>query len=93
MDSVQIIINIGILAIGALFGWLLKIFWAAVVDLREGLDNLREEHSRLSSLIPEKYMAKTDFLVFRHEMREDMLQIMKKLDKIDDKLDRKEDKE
>ena len=64
--------------IGALFGWLFKIFWDAIKDLK---DEIKETNK----VIHEQYVRKDDYRV-------EMSKIESMFNRIMDKLDSKADK-
>ncbi|NBW23408.1 MAG: hypothetical protein EBR82_87255 [Caulobacteraceae bacterium] len=64
--------------IGSLIGWVVKVIWDAVQELRQDLQDLERE-------LPDHYVRKDDF-------RDSMVRIEGMLHRIMDKLDGKVDK-
>ena len=77
MES-QHLINVGLGASSAVFGWLARELWTAVKDLKEDL-------TRLSVELPKTYVTRDDY-------RSDLKEIKDMLGKIFDRLDNKADK-
>ena len=80
----QNVINWIIAAAGALAGWLFKILWDAVKDLRADMRQIERD-------LPELYVRKDDWRSSIHDLKEDMQRGFDKLDKtisrIFDKID------
>ena len=74
----QILFNIAVGLGGFLGGFLLKIIWDAIKELRKTLGELEVR-------LPDAYVKKDDFQHFSDA-------IFRKLDKIEDKIDAKADK-
>ena len=77
MDS-QTLINTGLGALLAIFGWLARQLWEAVSKLREDLHNIEKD-------LPKSYVSKDEFNITMKRI-EDMVE------RIYDKLDAKADK-
>lgn len=76
--DMQTVINVGAGLLLALIGWLARMLWEAVKELRGDLAKLREE-------IPKEYVSKVDF-------RDSWREVTELLREINNKLDRKQDK-
>jgi len=74
----QELINLAFTVIGSLIGWVVKVIWDAVQELRQDLQELERE-------LPDHYVRKDDF-------RDSMVRIEGMLHRIMDKLDGKVDK-
>jgi hypothetical protein len=74
----QLMFNFIITVSGALGGWMLKVIWDALGDLKKDLKDIN-------------YQMHTDF-VRKEDYREDIDDIKSMLNKIFDKLERKADK-
>ena len=74
----QELINLAFTVIGSLIGWVVKVIWDAVQELRQDLQDLERE-------FPDHYVRKDDF-------RDSMVRIEGMLHRIMDKLDGKVDK-
>ena len=76
--DVQILVDIAIGLISFVFGWLLKIVWGAITELKEDM----KETNRL---IHETYVRKDDY---RIEMSKIEVMFQRILDKLDAKADK-----
>jgi hypothetical protein len=76
--DVQILVDIAIGLISFVFGWLLKIIWGAITELKEDM----KETNRL---IHETYVRKDDY---RIEMSKIEVMFQRILDKLDAKADK-----
>ena len=74
----QSLINWLFAAVGAAFGWILKIVWDAITDLKKDMKDLNKE-------VHEDFVRKEDYRV-------DIAEIKQMLARIFDKLDAKVDK-
>jgi hypothetical protein len=77
--DIQYIVDGVIALVGALFGWLFKIVWDAIRELK---DDMKETNR----LIHENYVRKDDYRI-------DMAEIKAMFHRIMDKLEQKADKE
>lgn len=75
----QQVFNMVITASGALGGWMLKVIWDAITDLKKDVKDLNQE-------------IHTDFLR-KDDYRDDVTEIKSMLGKIFDKLENKMDKQ
>lgn len=75
----QQVFNMVITASGALGGWMLKVIWDAITDLKKDVKDLNQE-------------IHTDFLR-KDDYRDDVTEIKSMLGKIFDKLENKVDKQ
>ena len=78
MESQQVF-NMVITASGALGGWMLKVIWDAITDLKKDVKDLNQE-------IHSDFLRKDDY-------RDDVTEIKSMLGKIFDKLENKVDKQ
>ena len=85
MESPQLVFNIIIGALYLLAGWVMKIIWDSLSDLRTADTILAEKVSTIEVLVAGSY-AKRD------EVDRMASAIFMKLDRIEEKLDRKADK-
>ena len=85
MESPQLVFNIIIGALYLLAGWVMKIIWDSLRDLRTADTILAEKVSTIEILVAGSY-AKRD------EVDRMASAIFMKLDRIEEKLDRKADK-
>ena len=83
--SVQEIFNILILVVGALGGWLMKIFWQSLSDLKVRDEKLSEKVGLMEVLVAGHYAKREDVEKLSHAL-------FAKLDRIEEKLDKKVDK-
>lgn len=74
----QTIINVTAGAVLSVVGWIARMLWEAVSELKRDLASLREK-------LPETYVAKDDY-------KEDIREIKSLMERIYDKLDGKADK-
>lgn len=85
----QYIINWLFAAVGALAGWLIKVLWDAVGDLKRDLGNLERN-------LPGVYVRRDDFRDVTRELKDDMksgfAKIEATLNVLFKRLDSKEDK-
>lgn len=86
----QTMFNWAVGLIGFLGGWILKVVWDAVGDLRKDIRQIERD-------LPEVYVRKDDFREAVREMKETMREGFNKMDNtmnvIFKKLDRKEDRD
>ena len=75
----QDLLDIAVAAVSALFGWLFKVFWYAIKDLKN-------EIKETNKIIHEQYVRKDDYRV-------EMSKIENMFNRIMDKLDGKVDKQ
>ena len=71
-------INLMITLSGAVFGWILRVFW-------ESIRKLQDEMSEFQREVHTSYVSKDDY-------RQDILEVKEILKQIFDKMDRKADK-
>jgi hypothetical protein len=85
----QYVINWLFAAVGALTGWLVKVLWDAVGDLKRDLGNLERN-------LPSVYVRRDDFRDATRELKDDMksgfAKIEATLNVLFKRLDSKEDK-
>lgn len=81
----QTAFNIGLSIIGGLTGWLLKILWGNLDELKRQDEKLAEKVSAIEILVAGEYVKKDDF-------DKKLDSVMNKLDRIENKLDHKADK-
>ena len=85
----QYVINWLFTAVGATTGWILKVLWDAVQDLKKDLGNLERN-------IPQVYVRRDDFREATRELKDDMksgfAKIENTLNVLFKRLDMKEDK-
>ena len=84
MDT-QMTYNVLFGVIPVLFGWLARIMWVSIRDLRKSTSDTAEKVQRIEVLVAGDYVRKDDL-----DRKIDA--IFTKLDKIHDKLDTKQDK-
>ena len=86
----QTLFNWAVGLVGFLGGWVLKVVWDAVRDLRKDIRQIERD-------LPEVYVRKDDFREAVREMKETMREGFNKMDNtmnvIFKKLDRKEDRD
>lgn len=88
MDDQQvfnIVMSISIGLIGAMGGWLMRIMWQSLRDLKEGDSKLADKVGKIEVLVAGQYAKRED--VDRMSSA-----LFSKLDRIEDKLDGKADK-
>lgn len=78
MDT-QSLINTGLGAVLALFGWLARQLWEAVTKLQDDIRNIEKD-------LPKSYVSKDDYNITMKHI-EDMFQRI--YDKLDDKADKR----
>ena len=85
----QTLINWGFAGAGAAFGWVLKVIWDAIQDLKRDMRQIERD-------LPEVYVRRDDFKDAVREIKEDMKAGFSNVDKtlglLFKKLDHKEDK-
>jgi hypothetical protein len=79
--DVQYIVDGAIALIGGLFGWLFKIIWGAIKDLKEDL-------KETNKVIHEQYVRKDDYRIEMSKIENMFNRIMDKLDGKVDKADK-----
>ncbi len=86
----QMIFNWAVAAAGALGGWVLKVIWDAIVELKKDLRNM-------DTKMHEDFVRRDDFKEAVGEIKQDMKDGFNKIDNtlglIFKKLEKKEDKE
>lgn len=86
----QMIFNWAVAAAGALGGWVLKVIWDAIVELKKDLRNM-------DTKMHEDFVRRDDFKEAVGEIKQDMKEGFNKMDNtlglIFKKLEKKEDKE
>jgi len=86
----QMIFNWAVAAAGALGGWVLKVIWDAIVELKKDLRNM-------DTKMHEDFVRRDDFKEAVGEIKQDMKDGFNKIDStlglIFKKLEKKEDKE
>ncbi len=89
IDVEQYVINWMFTAVGATTGWILKVLWDAVQDLKKDLGNLERN-------LPSVYVRRDDFRDITRELKSDMqahfTRIESTLNVLFKRLDSKEDK-
>ena len=83
--SVQDIFNILMTVIGALGGWLMRIMWQSLNDLKIRDDKLTDKVNLMEVLVAGHYAKHEDVEKLSHAL-------FAKLDRIEEKLDKKVDK-
>jgi hypothetical protein len=81
----QTIINFILGLFGMILGFMLRVLWQSVKDLRTEDRLLADKVNNIEVLVAGQYIKRDEFQQFSEA-------IFKKLDKIEDKLDGKEDK-
>ena len=69
----QNLINWLVAATGCLFGWLMKMLWDAVKDLRKDIRQIERD-------LPDIYVRKDDWRTSIHDLKDDMQRGFDKLD-------------
>jgi hypothetical protein len=86
----QMVFNWAVAAAGALGGWILKVIWDAIVELKKDVQ-------RMDSKMHEDFVRRDDFKDAVREIKEDMKDGFNKIDGtlglLFKKLEKKEDKE
>ena len=86
----QMIFNWAIAAAGALGGWILKVIWDAIVELKKDLQ-------KMDTKMHEDFVRRDDFKDAVYEIKQDMKDGFNKMDNtlglIFKKLERKEDRD
>jgi len=86
----QMVFNWAVAAAGALGGWILKVIWDAIVELKKDIQ-------RMDTKMHEDFVRRDDFKDAVREIKEDMKDGFDKIDNtlglIFKKLEKKEDKE
>jgi hypothetical protein len=86
----QMVFNWAVAAAGALGGWILKVIWDAIVELKKDVQ-------RMDSKMHEDFVRRDDFKDAVREIKDDMKDGFNKMDNIlgliFKKLDNKEDKD
>jgi hypothetical protein len=86
----QMVFNWAVAAAGALGGWILKVIWDAIVELKKDIQ-------RMDTKMHEDFVRRDDFKDAVHEIKEDMKHGFSKIDNtlglLFKKLENKEDKE
>lgn len=85
MPDYQILFNSAFAVILLGVGWLMRVLFDTITDLRKKDQDIYDKVSDLAVTIPENYVHKSDF-------RELNDRIFDKLDRIEAKLDHKQDK-
>jgi hypothetical protein len=81
----QTIINFILGLFGMVLGFMLRVLWQSVKDLRNEDSKLIEKVGAIEILVAGQYIKRDEFQQLTHA-------IFKKLDKIEDKLNKKEDR-
>jgi hypothetical protein len=81
----QNIFNVGILIVGSLSGWLMRIMWCELKMLQHNDKDLMEKISGIEVLVAGQYVKRDD-------MDKTTAALFAKLDRIEDKIDKKADK-
>ena len=61
MADFQTLFNAAIMAIGTLFGWLLKVIWDSLRDLQSTDKDLAEKVASIEVLVAGKYVTREEF--------------------------------
>ena len=69
----QHLINWLIAAVGGLFGWLMKVLWDAISDMKKDLRQIERD-------LPDLYVRKDDWRTSIHDLKDDMQRGFDKLD-------------
>lgn len=77
--------NIAIGLIGTLLGWLLRVLWSSMHDLRQADASLVERVQKVEVLVAGQYVKRDD-------LDRSLGDIFRKLERIEEKLDNKADK-
>ena len=85
MPDYQVLFNSSFAVILLGVGWLMRVLFETIKDLRDQDKDIYDKVSDLAVTIPENYVHKSDF-------RELNDRIFVKLDRIENKLDQKQDK-
>ena len=84
MDS-QTLINYLVLFAGATGGWVLKVLWDSISELRVVDSNLVDKVAAIEVMVAGSYIT-------RDEFQRTITTMFTKLDRIEDKIDKKADK-
>ncbi len=81
----QFLLNIALSIIGTISGWLFKILWDAIVDLRKADDALIDKVAKIEIMVAGSYVT-------RDEFQKTVTAMFAKLDRIEDKIGQKADR-
>jgi len=84
MES-QTLINYSVLLCGALGGWILKVLWDSIRELKIADSALIDKVAKIEVMVAGSYVT-------REEFQKTISSLFLKLDRIEDKIDNKADK-
>lgn len=77
--------NVAVAVIGGLAGWIMRVMWDGLTDLRKADRELAEKVGSIEVVVAGQYVK-------RDELDRSLNALFSKLDRIEDKLDGKQDK-
>ena len=81
----QFLLNVALSIIGTISGWLFKVLWDAIVDLRKADDALIDKVAKIEIMVAGSYVT-------RDEFQKTVTAMFAKLDRIEDKIGQKADR-